>query len=428
MASIAVIIYMANPHFFFFDMLYNYETMSLPLAIFMIYILTRYGNADKNHRWVVATAWLVLISIEITHHMTSFFFDGLLLLWAGVSFYLPGARHMRIQLLSLGIFGTLLSLFYAFLLPGNPVWSYLSEYFGSTLTQLGHIIDGTLVARPLFVSSAQTAPVWDRLLMTGSAILVTFCLPFSLLILQRLHRNNAIAITFGIASLGFPLMQVFRFTSFGTEIPDRAAAFLFLPIAYMLAVLAIHFWPTRKLSRRSIALITGPIVVIFLGGFILGSGPNLSTLPGPYQVVNDSRSVEPEGIEVATWSLTYLGPDNRIAADRINQMLMSTYGDQHMVTRLGDNVDIAPIFYSPQLDDYDRELLHEGKIRYLATDIRISRGLPLVGVYFENDIPTTVISKDSLTKFNTIAQMNRLFDSGDIVIYDTSAFINGTKT
>src|SRR6185437_16727076 len=111
--------------------------------------------------------------------------------------------------------------------------------------------------------------------------LVTFSLPFGLISLQRLHRENALAITFGLVSLLYPLTQAFRFTSFGTEITDRAAAFLFLPIAYMLTILITHFWPTRKLKQHTITLITSAIMVIFLGGIIVGSGPDLSTIPGP---------------------------------------------------------------------------------------------------------------------------------------------------
>ncbi|MFL5690973.1 MAG: hypothetical protein ACJ795_04140 [Ktedonobacteraceae bacterium] len=426
MAGIGMLIYMANPHFIFFDTVYSYETLALPLAIFMIYILARYANTDKSHLWVIATAWIVLAAVTITHHMTDYFFDGLLLLWAVVSFFRPVACSIRIHLIAIAIFGILLSLAYAFLIPGNPVWSYLSQYFGSAFNQLEQIITGTIKARPLFVSNVQTSPIWDRLLMTGSVVLVTFTLPFGLLSLQRQHRHNALAATFGIASLAYPITQAFRFTTFGAEITDRAAAFLFLPIAYVLTVLITHFWPTRRLSKRAISLISGALIVILLGGVIVAVGPDLSAAPGPYMVSADARSVEPEGIEAALWSLIHLEPNNRIATDRTNQMLMSTYGDQRIVTRLGDNMDVSPIFYSPQFDSVDITILREGQIHYLAVDTRLSTALPLVGTYFENDQPTSIISRDALTKFNTVTQINRLFDSGDIVIYDTGAFIDGS--
>ncbi len=426
MAGIGVLVYMANPHFIFFDSIYSYETLALPLAILMIYTLTRYANTDKNQRWLIAIAWIVLAAVTITHHMTDYIFDGILLLWAGVSFFRPAPSKVRIHLAAIATFALFLSLAYAFLLSGNPVWSYLSDYFGSAFGQLEQIIAGVGSPRPLFTSAVQAPPVWDKLFITGAIALVAFSLPFGLLTLQRLHRDNSLAVTFGIASLSYPLTQAFRFTSFGTEITDRAAAFLFLPIAYMLAVLITHFWPTRRLSRRTISLITGAILVIFLGNVIVETGPNLTGIPGPYLVVADARSVEPEGIEAALWGLTYLGPDNRIATDRINQMLMSTYGHQRIVTRLDDNIDVAPLFYAAQFDSADTTILQNGQIRYLVVDTRISAALPLEGTYFENDVPHSIISRDALTKFNAVTQMNRLFDSGDIVIYDAGSFINGS--
>lgn len=426
MASIALVIYMANPHFLLFDAIYSYETLALPLATFMIYILARYSDSDKSYRRVIATAWIVLAAVTVTHHMTDFFFDGLLLLWAGVSFFRPASRKTRICLTAIAVSGILLSLVYAIFLPGNPVWGYLSDYFGSAFNQLEQIITGSSSARPLFVSSGLTSPVWDKLLITGSVALVTFSLPFGLISLQRLHRNNALAVTFGFVALIYPLSQAFRFTSFGTEITDRAAAFLFLPIAYILTILLTHFWPTRQLTRRAIALISSGILVILLGNILAATGPALTGIPGPYLVVADARSIEPEGINAATWSLAYLGPANRVATDRINQMLMSTYGQQDIVTGLNDNIDVAPIFYSAQFDHADTTIMQAGQIRYLVVDTRLSTALPLVGTYFEEDAPHSIISRAALTKFNSVNAINRLFDSGDIVIYDTGAFINGS--
>lgn len=427
MASIAVLLYMVNQHFLYFDVDYSYETFALPLAILMVYILARYERADKNHRWVIVTAWIVLFAVTITHHMTDYVFDGLLLLWAGVNFFRPVARRVRIHLVTFALLAPLISLAYAFLLPGNPVWVYLSSYFSSIFGEIELIITGASSVRPLFSSTVQAPPVWDKLFMTGAVVLVTFCLPFGLITVQRLYRKNTLAITLGLASLLYPLTQAFRFTSFGIEITNRAAAFLFLPIAFVLVVLLTHFWPTRRLSKRAISLIAGAILVIFLGNVIAETGPNFTGLPGPYLVVADSRSVEPEGINAALWSLAYLGPDQRIATDRINQMLMSTFGGQRIITDIGDEIDVAPIFYSAQFDNADIAILQAGQIHYLVVDTRLSSGFPLEDTYFENDVPRSVISWSALTKFNAVTAINRVFDSGDIVIYDTGAFLKGTN-
>lgn len=428
MAGITILIYMINPHFIFFDAQFSYETLALPLATFMLYILARYESADKDHRWVIVTAWIVLVVVTVTHHMTDYVFIGLLILWALVSLFSPSSRNTRIHLVSIALFGLVLAFAYALLLPKNPVWGYLSQYFEEAFSNLEHIITGTSAARPLFVSADQPSPIWDRLLMTASVALSTICLPFGLFSLFRHHRYSTLAVMLGIFSLAYPITQVFRFTQLGAEITDRAAAFLFLPVAYVLTLLITHFWPTRKLTPRVTSLITCLLLVVFMGGVIIQSGPVYSSVPGPYIVVADARSVEAEGIQAAIWSRNYLGPNNRVATDRINQMLMNTFGDQQVVASAANEVDISPIFFSSHFDPEDITILQNGKIHYLAVDLRLSNALPLESYYFNQAEVGQIagpISKAALTKFNTIVQINRIFDSGDIVIYDTGAITNG---
>ncbi len=268
--------------------------------------------------------------------------------------------------------------------------------------------------------------------MTASVAVVALGLPFGLLSLWQQHRHDALSVMLGIVSLAYPITQVFRFTDFGSDITDRSAAFLFLSIAYVLTILITHFWPTRKLSWKATSLVTCAISAVFLGGVILDSGPGWRALPGPYEVVADERSVESEGIQAAIWSLAYLGPDNRVGTDRINQIVMNTFGDQNVVTSQADLVDISPVFFSSRFDPEDVAILQSGRVRYLVVDLRLSRSLPLQGFYFEVSEPdayhlTSPISRAALTKFNTIPHINRLFDSGNIVIYDVGAIGNALK-
>ena len=262
--------------------------------------------------------------------------------------------------------------------------------------------------------------------MTASVALVTLSLPPGLFILWRHYRHNILAITLGIFSLAYPVSQLFRFTEYGSEITDRAAAFLFLSIACLVTIVIARLCPTWKRNPGVIAFNTLSLSVILLGGVVVAVGAEYTDLPGPYLVSADMRSVEPEGIQAATWSLTYLGSNNRIGTDRTNQMLMSTYGDQRIVTRLYDNIDISPIFYASQLSPDKVQLLRYARLSYLVVDQRLSQSLPLVGLYFENDTPTKPMSKEALTKFNTVPQLNRIFASGNIAIYSVGAYFNGS--
>lgn len=434
MAGIATAIYMANPHFIFFDVAYSYETIALPLAICVLYILARFENVGGEHRWIIFTSWIVVCALTFSHHMTDYVFNGLLLLWVVVSFFSATPRKARIHLITLLIFSCVLAVACAFLVQGNPVWGYLSSYFEIAFQELGRIITGSGSSRPLFTSTgAAPSPIWDRFLMLGSVAFVAFSLPFGLLTLWRLHRRYTLPMMLGIFTLAYPVAQAFRFTSLGSEIADRSAAFLFLAVAYVMTVLITHFWPTRGLSKRTIALVAGVISVILLGGVILDAGAGLTELPGPYAVGADNRSIEADGIDAALWSLAYLGPNNRLGTDRTDQMLMSTYGDQRIVTELDDNLDVSPLFASPQFDDADRALLSAGKIHYIVVDERLSTAVPVLGFYFVTDEPgayqyTTPLSREALNKFDTVPQINRLFDNGNVVIYDTGAFLNETES
>jgi hypothetical protein len=103
------------------------------------------------------------------------------------------------------------------------------------------------------------------------------------------------------------------------------------------------------------------------------------------------------------------------------------------VTFLEDNIDATPIFFSSSLGSYDVSILRQTRVRYLVVDLRLSKALPLLGFYFDEEEPgafqhTTPIDSASLTKFNTIPQINRVFDSGDIVIYDVGGLINAPET
>ena len=428
MAGIVTIIYMANPHFLFFDTMFSYETLALPLATFLFYLLARYETIRARSPRVIGVAWLVVVAVTLTHHMTNYVFDGLLLLWAGISLLRASSGTMRIHLTAIALFGVLLSLAYTFLLPGNPASAYLSSYFSTAFVDLGHIFAGTGTARPLFVTNQAVppTPIWDRLLMAGSVALVMLALPLGLFTLWSCYRHQPLVLTLGLFSLGYPISQLFRFTNFGAEITDRASAFFFLPIAYLLTIFIAHFWPVRTLNRKTTAFITCGLSVVFLGGVVLGVGPSWTNVPGPYVVTADGRSIEREGIQAASWFLPHLGPANRIGTDRINNLLLLSYGDQRIVTGLDDKVDVAAVFYSSSLGPKELAILRQAKIRYLVVDQRLSTSLPLLGFYFEEGEAGSFqlkhpISKANLTKFNAVPQVKRVFDSGNIVVYDVEA-------
>ena len=170
------------------------------------------------------------------------------------------------------------------------------------------------------------------------------------------------------------------------------------------------------------------LVFVFLGGIILAAGPNFALLPGPYQPIADARSLEPEGIDAAQWANIHLQMGGLVATDRINQILMGTYGDQKIATSITEKVDLSPVFLSPQFGPNEVALLRRAHVRYLVVDLRLSQSLPLLGFYYEQSEQaafhhTTPISVAALSKFHRLPNVGRIFDSGNIIIYDVESLI-----
>jgi hypothetical protein len=223
-----------------------------------------------------------------------------------------------------------------------------------------------------------------------------------------------------------------RLTGGGWEVSARSSVFVFLPLAFILALGIEHVCLPGPLARLKPVLerFKPPLfalvaTVIFCGGIIAGWSP-WARMPWPYQVGSDTRSIEPQGLAAAAWASAYLGPGNRIAADRINMTLMGTYGQQRMITDLIDHVSISGIFLAPHLGPNEREALGKGRIRYLVVDRRISTALPLDGHYYEGWEKMIVaysgpISPAVLGKFDTMPSVSQVFDSGDIKLYDVGA-------
>ena len=146
-------------------------------------------------------------------------------------------------------------------------------------------------------------------------------------------------------------------------------------------------------------------------------------------VIADNRSLEPEGIQAALWARSYLEPNSRIGADRINRLLMGTYGEHRVVTSIADRIDLSSVFLSSRLGPDELSLLRQSQTDYLVVDLRLARSLPLLGFYYEQGETgafqrTTPVDVKSLTKFSTMPRVNKVFDGGNIVIYDVGGLLN----
>jgi hypothetical protein len=173
------------------------------------------------------------------------------------------------------------------------------------------------------------------------------------------------------------------------------------------------------------------LAILTVGGVIVGL-PGWARLPGPYLVSADGRSVESEGIAAAEWARDVLGAGNVMVADRVNSILMSTYGQQELVTTYETRLPLRRLYLVPEVGPVQRQIVRDGQIRYLVIDRRLSTGLPVVGHYYDRGerrlLGSQYVPLDPqlLAKWDSQPEVSRIFDSGNIQLYDVSALAQGT--
>ena len=84
------------------------------------------------------------------------------------------------------------------------------------------------------------------------------------------------------------------------------------------------------------------------------------------------------------------------------------------------------------MNDEDRALLQQANVHYLLADMRLTRLLPLLGYYDEMNETDAFhrkapIDAQAFAKFNTNSQANRIYDGGDIVVYDREGLSHASK-
>jgi hypothetical protein len=98
------------------------------------------------------------------------------------------------------------------------------------------------------------------------------------------------------------------------------------------------------------------------------------------------------------------------------------------VTKSYDWIDLPQVFFAKEFGATELELLRQGRVRYVIVDRRLSQTLPTLGFYFEpGELNTTPIDPNALAKFDEVRSIHRIFDDGQIIIYDVGLFTGNSR-
>ena len=410
-ATMACVIYAANPHYLFFDAMYIYQGLALPFLLIAIWAM----RCLRSPRSAVGS-WVVLFMaigvVTVSHHVTSFVMVALLGTLAAAGF-LRG-RPDRDLRLAVAWLVSITAVVAWTLLVARDVGSYLAP----SLTQLGESAAGLLHDR-LGATAPGAVPLVgsldERLVAIGAlGILAVLVVRGSRDLWPGRQAEPWTLPLIGGAFLIFAVGVLRLAASNGAELSGRASTFIYVPVA-LVAAIALRGTRRRLTPLAGVAVMAAAAVIV-TGGVASGWPPIWDRLPGPYLPSGYERSVDPEGVAAAQWALGALGPGHHWAQDFAAVTLLATIGDQETAHV------VAVLFDGRGADASARSMVKHQDIEFLAVDLRDSMQLPATGAYFPVDPNAgryrSPLPRADLEAPGRVPGINRIYDSGDIYLYD----------
>jgi hypothetical protein len=420
-AGLGVVVYSITPNFLFFDAQFSYESLALPLGVVLLLALVRWERAADPR---VRAAWLIVLvvgmgALVVTHHITSYVFAGLFVLLPVLRLALGSGAPSR-GAWWLAAWAVLACLGWLVFVATDTV-SYLSPVFGNGLSAIGKTLSGESATRHLFSSTSYHAPLWERIVGIGSVLLTACALPLGLSRIWRLQRSNPYAVIAAAAAVAYVGIIVLRLVPAAWEIANRSSEFLGLGLALVLAVTAGRLWHAGAGSWEVRAAVLACFAVIMVGNLIAGWPPPLR-VSQPYRIEAKGHAIDPQGVVAASWSRTLLGPKQRIAASSADARLQLALGDQVALT--GTNPDINDMLQATRLEPFVLRRLRLSRVQYALVDRQRISLDAMRGVFFRpKDPPPAALFPLAVGDKFERGGADRLFDSGDIVVYDVRRLI-----
>jgi hypothetical protein len=309
----------------------------------------------------------------------------------------------------------------------NRLGAYLGPVFHEALLQAGGVLTGSDRGEVFSEKAGVATPGWERAVLVIYAVVCTVTAAgASVAIIQRAVRHRSgLLLGLGLLCMAYPAVFAARMAPKASEISDRATTFAFLPLALGVAFLLVRRARHRRLGPRAmpggIALTVVALSSVgYLGGLILGSGPDWARLPGSYLAVADSRSLDPETLAAVEWSRQHLSVGSTVMADRVPGTLLASQARLWVETTPSPGIEPATIYFSETWGPEQTETARRMNLRYLYVDNRLADEMPRQVWYFyagENAEPQQ-LTLPALTKFAGTPGITAVYRHGPVAIYD----------
>jgi len=440
LAALACLVFLSNPNLVFFHGLFAYETLAISWLVTILSVECGRpcaGAAWKNRLFLT---FPLLVALSVTHHVTAYIGAMALCGLAALEFIKSepsDSRMARIAVAALAIaLPSLWSMRVGSTSQGGSLAQYLGPIFAKGFHELLAFLQGGLGGRKLFAATdGLQTPLFLKIMALGSALFAALGIAGGLFsavaasaskldwravleVCRRRWRDSGLLLLAALG-VGFPITLLLRLTSAGWEIGARMTPFVYLGVALLSALTLMRI--LERCGTLPARLAVGVMITFsVMGGVVSGWG--IPCVRRGYIVSADSLSIEPMSIGAAKWMREWLEPGNRVAADRVNSVLVTTYGGQTPVTGLRDKVDMSSVVLGREFTESAVWALRFGRVDYLVVDLRLTTALPRTGHYFDQTESWGFRGRPpaaaALLKFNPLPGVSRVFDNGSIIIFD----------
>ncbi|MGD0882235.1 MAG: hypothetical protein ABSB09_11770 [Acidimicrobiales bacterium] len=426
--ALAVVLYATGSHYQFFDSYFIYETVAIPFLLLSLLATVKMMKS----RGPTATGWGATAVAcggvtAVCHHVTSYALVALLLAFVIAQLLLPSVSRSRgLPIVFLAVAGIVV------------IWDL--GIATSTVSYFRPVIDGLLpghssakspnggIVIPRKPGVSEQPPLLDTVAeyLAFAALLVLAPLGAWKVWHTRRSAPNGAALGLAIASLSIFVTLVLRVAaSDGSELASRAMTFALIPVSFVCALVIVdrtilRARPAHRVGGRGPVLLalasTLVVVVLAVGGIASGWPPYFARLPGPYKVSAWERSVDEHNLDTAQWFADSVPPDQGVASDYSTEAIISALGHQAEVQ------GIAGLFLPLTYSGAQGSLVRSKRVSFIAVDRRITEQLPATGYYFKDDpeggFYSAPLPTRSITKFDGVPGVSRVYDDGTIVVYE----------
>jgi hypothetical protein len=451
-AAVGAVIYTLSPSWLYFNAVFSYESVALPLLVWCLAATVAAGRgSQKLNLRAIAMAVFCVVALPVIHHLTTIMLCLILLLLI-IARIVPFVRQTaaggrganRERVWPLIFIGCCLLVSIAFWWSGllGRIVGYLGPEFVRGFEQLDKILDGKNQSsgpRSLFEGAAN--PPYEIV----SGYLFPFVLlalfSWSVVVLWR-NRRRIGSMPWAFAVLGamffgsLPLLL----TAGGSEGAHRSWGYSFIGLAVVCG-LAWSLAPDRTgdalatrwrsvwgvLGRPRVA--AGAVVIVFtvlaLGSAAVGIKVS-HRFPGAALVGDDARSVSRESGDVAAWLAEHAPVDTRVMTDRFSSLQIGSLG--RMATlHPSATFPIWDLYMSaaPVRPEVLKNVL-DAEIKYFVVDSRMATTRPLIGHWFTRDEPGAggkdVFPRAAIERFNCLPWLHAVYAAGPLTVYEVSAY------